>query len=95
MRTDGINMSNIFDYDGIIDLNRLYTNDVHAMASMYGIEAATTIIVNEIQDVFKVSNIEAHNYWLSDYIQASARDSSSSTASGRNYPKLATRQNVI
>lgn len=36
-------------------LYRLYTNDIHAVAGTYGIEAASKVIVKEIQEVFKVS----------------------------------------
>ena len=35
----------MYKYDKILDLNRLYTNDIHAMANMYGIEAACQVII--------------------------------------------------
>lgn len=38
----------------ILDLRRLYSNDIHAMASTYGIEAALRVIEKEIKDVFAV-----------------------------------------
>ncbi|KAJ3587391.1 hypothetical protein NHX12_010989 [Muraenolepis orangiensis] len=36
--TEGINMHELFKYSDILDLNRLYSNEVHAMAKTYGIE---------------------------------------------------------
>lgn len=38
----------------VLDLRRLYSNDIHAMASTYGIEAALRVIEKEIKDVFAV-----------------------------------------
>lgn len=38
----------------ILDLRRLYSNDIHAMANTYGIEAALRVIEKEIKDVFAV-----------------------------------------
>lgn len=38
----------------IFDLNRLYCNDIHAVANTYGIEAALKVLEKEIKDVFAV-----------------------------------------
>lgn len=38
----------------ILDLNRLYSNDIHAMAKHYGIESALRVLIKEIKDVFAV-----------------------------------------
>lgn len=38
----------------VLDLRRLYSNDIHAMANTYGIEAALRVIEKEIKDVFAV-----------------------------------------
>lgn len=50
----------------ILDLNRLYCNEVHAMANTYGIEVALKIIEKEIKDVFAVygtySNTKSLNH---------------------------------
>lgn len=37
-----------------MDLNRIYSNDIHAMAKNYGIESALRVIIKEIKDVFAV-----------------------------------------
>lgn len=35
----------MFKYNKILNLNRLYTNDIHSTARTYGIEAASRVIV--------------------------------------------------
>lgn len=35
----------MFKHMDVLDLNRLYTNQIHAMAQTYGIEAAARVIV--------------------------------------------------
>lgn len=46
-------------YPQVLDLRRLYSNDIHAMASAYGIEAALRVIEKEIKDVFAVYGTSA------------------------------------
>lgn len=48
LKTDGINIVEMFKYNELLDLNRLYTNHIHAMAKTYGIEAAAKVIVKVI-----------------------------------------------
>lgn len=38
----------------VLDLSRLYSNEIHAMANTYGIEVALRVIEKEIKDVFAV-----------------------------------------
>lgn len=57
LKTDGLNIIEMFKYTELLDLNKLYSNDIHAMAEIYGIEAAVRVLVKEIQDVFKVYGI--------------------------------------
>ncbi|XP_055383331.1 DNA-directed RNA polymerase I subunit RPA1, partial [Condylostylus longicornis] len=71
LKTDGINIVEMFKYNQILDLNRLYSNDIHAIANTYGIEAATRVIVKEIQNVFKVYGITVnprHLLLVADYM---------------------------
>lgn len=44
----------------ILDINRLYSNEVHAMANTYGIEVALKVIEKEIKDVFAVYGTYAY-----------------------------------
>lgn len=45
IKTDGVNINAMFDYANILDLNRLYCNDIHAVVAHYGVEAASRVIV--------------------------------------------------
>ena len=38
----------MFQYESILDLNNLYTNDIHAMSDNYGIEAACRVLIKVI-----------------------------------------------
>lgn len=61
----------MLQYDKILDLNKLYTNDIHAVATNYGIEAATRVIVKEVQNVFRVYGITVdprHLSLIADYM---------------------------
>ncbi|KAG8591164.1 hypothetical protein GDO81_000070 [Engystomops pustulosus] len=71
LNTEGINLQEMFKYKDILDLNRLYSNDVHAMTATYGIEAAVRVVKKEIKDVFAVYGIEIdprHLSLVADYM---------------------------
>ncbi|KAL6479964.1 hypothetical protein MHYP_G00109970 [Metynnis hypsauchen] len=71
LNTEGINMQEMFRHGHILDLNRLYSNDIHAMASTYGIEVALRVIEKEIKDVFAVYGIDVdprHLSLVADYM---------------------------
>ncbi|XP_055626867.1 DNA-directed RNA polymerase I subunit RPA1 [Toxorhynchites rutilus septentrionalis] len=71
LKTDGINIYAMTKYSKILDLNRLYSNDIHAVAKTYGIEAASRVIVKEVQNVFKVYGITInprHLLLVADYM---------------------------
>lgn len=38
-------LQELFKYGHILDLNKLYSNHIHAIANCYGVEAARTVIV--------------------------------------------------
>ncbi|KAF1384376.1 hypothetical protein PFLUV_G00117690 [Perca fluviatilis] len=71
LNTEGINMHEMFRHSDILDVNRLYSNEVHAMANTYGIEVALKVIEKEIKDVFAVYGIEVdprHLSLVADYM---------------------------
>lgn len=43
----------MFKYDKILDLNKLYSNDIHKIAQTYGIEAANKVIVKVSTKYYK------------------------------------------
>ncbi|KAG6449026.1 hypothetical protein O3G_MSEX005833 [Manduca sexta] len=71
LRTEGINILQMFKYNNLLDLNKLYSNDIHAIANTYGIEAANKVIIKEIQNVFNVYGITVdprHLTLIADYM---------------------------
>ncbi|KAI5756409.1 hypothetical protein M8J77_024881 [Diaphorina citri] len=71
LKTDGINVNYISQYRHLLDLNKLYVNDIHYMASTYGIEAANRVIIREVKNVFAVYGIEVdprHLSLVADYM---------------------------
>lgn len=71
LKTDGINMKEICKYNTILEVNRLYSNDIHAIAQTYGIEAANKVIVREVTNVFNVYGITVdyrHLSLIADYM---------------------------
>ncbi len=45
LKTDGVNLQVLWSYPEVLDLSRAYTNNIHAMANTYGIEAACKSII--------------------------------------------------
>ncbi|XP_055854133.1 DNA-directed RNA polymerase I subunit RPA1 [Episyrphus balteatus] len=71
LKTDGINIVEMFKHNKILDVNRIYSNDIHGIAATYGIEAAAKVIVKEVQNVFKVYGITVdprHLSLIADYM---------------------------
>lgn len=71
LKTEGINILQMFKYNSLLDLDKLYSNDIHAIARTYGIEAANKVIIKEIQNVFNVYGITVdprHLTLVADYM---------------------------
>ncbi|KAL0227467.1 hypothetical protein RCL1_003611 [Eukaryota sp. TZLM3-RCL] len=69
--TEGVNFAAIWALSEIVDINKLYTNDIHAILMNYGVEAARSAIVNEISSVFGhygISVDRRHLSLLSDFM---------------------------
>ncbi|KAH8712233.1 DNA-directed RNA polymerase-like protein I subunit [Phaeosphaeriaceae sp. PMI808] len=50
--TEGSNLLAMREFGNIIDVNRIFTNDIVAMLNLYGVEACRATIVREIHAVF-------------------------------------------
>ncbi|XP_056138723.1 DNA-directed RNA polymerase I subunit RPA1 [Lampris incognitus] len=71
LNTEGINIHEMFNHNDILDINRLYSNEVHTITRTYGIEVAVRVIEKEIKDVFAVYGIEVdprHLSLVADYM---------------------------
>ncbi|KAF9701503.1 hypothetical protein EKO04_001089 [Ascochyta lentis] len=51
--TEGSNLLAIREFHDIIDVNRVFTNDIVAMLQLYGVEACRATIVREMHAVFR------------------------------------------
>jgi DNA-directed RNA polymerase I subunit RPA1 len=61
----------LFNFDWIIDIGRIQSNDVAAIRQNFGVEAARKTIMNEISAVFGVYGIEVdlrHLSLIADYM---------------------------
>lgn len=56
LTTDGQNITELLNHGRKLNLYKLYTNDIHSVHRTYGIEAACSVLVKEIQQVFNVSS---------------------------------------
>ncbi|KAI1915489.1 hypothetical protein LOZ61_001683 [Ophidiomyces ophidiicola] len=62
--TDGVNLLAMRDYQHIINPHTLYSNSIHHMLTLYGVEAARASIVREMDAVFKSHSIAVDNRHL-------------------------------
>ncbi|XP_054162331.1 DNA-directed RNA polymerase I subunit RPA1-like [Oppia nitens] len=76
LKTEGVSLLDVVQYNHIFDINRIYTNDIHAIANTYGIEAAAAAIQREISNVFAVYGIHVdarHLSLIADYMTFSGQ----------------------
>lgn len=65
IKTEGVSLLSLVRFNHILDLNAIYSNDIHAIANTYGIEAASQAIRREMANVFAVYGIEVDPHHLS------------------------------
>lgn len=71
IKTEGVSLLSLVRFNHIIDLNAIYSNDIHAIARTFGIEAASQAIRREMASVFAVYGIEVdprHLSLIADYM---------------------------
>ncbi|XP_074641048.1 DNA-directed RNA polymerase I subunit RPA1-like [Tubulanus polymorphus] len=71
LKTDGVNIQEMYKYSDILQIDKLYSNHIHEIARTYGIEAAGQVIVKEVRDVFAAYGIEVdyrHLSLIADYM---------------------------
>ncbi|KAG7161070.1 DNA-directed RNA polymerase I subunit RPA1-like [Homarus americanus] len=70
LRVDGVNILKMFQYEHMLNVNCLYTNNIHQVAEIYGIEAAQRSIIRELRAVQSVYDIKVdfrHLTLLAEY----------------------------
>ena len=71
LQTEGVNFSTVWLFQHLIDVNKIYSNDIWQILETYGVEAARTAIITEIQRVFDVYSISVdprHLALIADYM---------------------------
>lgn len=71
IKTEGVSLLALVKFSHILDLNAIYSNDIHAIANTYGIEAASQAIRREMANVFAVYGIQVdprHLSLIADYM---------------------------
>ncbi|PWY99763.1 beta and beta-prime subunits of DNA dependent RNA-polymerase [Testicularia cyperi] len=71
LTAEGINFKDLWDFGfGVVDLDKLYTNDIGAVLHTYGVEAARAAIVSEMRGIFDTYGIAVsprHLFLIADY----------------------------
>ena len=62
--TEGVNLTAMRDYQHIINPHKMFCNDIAAMLHLYGVEAARSTIIREMDSVFKGHSINVDNRHL-------------------------------
>ena len=58
LHVQGTNIQELWKFPHAVDLTKLRSNDIHAMMTIYGIEAARATIVEQVNAVFAVYGIK-------------------------------------
>lgn len=70
--TEGVNLSGAWEFaHGIVNMESLYSNDIAAFLRTYGVEAARSVLIKEINGVFDVYGIAVdrrHLTLIADYM---------------------------
>lgn len=64
IHTEGINIMEMWKYCEILEINKLWCNNIHSMINTYGIEAGRVVLIKEIQNVFGAYGITIDNRHL-------------------------------
>ena len=71
LTAEGINFPGMWEFGfGVVDLDRMYSNDIGALLACYGVEAARAAIVSELKGIFDTYGIGVsmrHLFLIADY----------------------------
>ncbi|KAI8137047.1 hypothetical protein BJV82DRAFT_675210 [Fennellomyces sp. T-0311] len=71
LQTEGVNLRGMWNHGDLLDVNYIHTNDIAAILTTYGVEAARNAIIREIAGVFGVYGIKVdrrHLTLIADYM---------------------------
>ncbi|MED6108851.1 hypothetical protein PIB30_028051 [Stylosanthes scabra] len=88
LQTAGVNFQTFWDLEDHLDVRYIYSNDVHAMLTAYGVEAARETIIREVKNVFKSYGISVdirHLMLIADFMTFSGKYRPMSRSGGISY----------
>lgn len=71
IKAAGVNLTALWEMQDVLDVNYIYSNNIHLMLKTYGVEVARKTIIKEVQDVFKIYGVEIdyrHLSLIADYM---------------------------
>ncbi|KAL7138520.1 hypothetical protein ABFS83_10G169600 [Erythranthe nasuta] len=58
VKASGVDFKSFWEMHDDLDLSRLYSNNIHAMLTTYGVEAARATIIREVKHVFDIYGVK-------------------------------------
>ncbi|XP_042002594.1 DNA-directed RNA polymerase I subunit 1-like [Salvia splendens] len=71
MKASGVDFKSLWEMHADLDVNRLYSNNVHAVLNTYGVEAARETLIREVKQVFDIYGVKIdyrHLSLIADYM---------------------------
>ncbi|KAL8556183.1 hypothetical protein ACS0TY_003828 [Phlomoides rotata] len=71
VKASGVDFKSIWEMHDDLDLTRLYSNDINAVLSTYGVEAARATLIREVKQVFDIYGVKIdyrHLSLIADYM---------------------------
>lgn len=65
LKTAGVDLKSLWEMQDDLDINRIYSNNIHAILETYGVEAARETILREVKHVFQSYGVEIDSRHLS------------------------------
>ncbi|XP_041998254.1 DNA-directed RNA polymerase I subunit 1-like [Salvia splendens] len=71
MKASGVDFKSLWEMHADLDVNRLYSNNVHAVLNTYGVEASRETLIREVKQVFDIYGVKIdyrHLSLIADYM---------------------------
>ncbi|KAL8124701.1 hypothetical protein AgCh_012376 [Apium graveolens] len=65
LKAAGLNIIALREMQDVLDINNIYSNNLHLMLKIYGMEVSRKTIIKEGHDVFKIYRVEIDYRYLS------------------------------
>nr|GME16008.1 DNA-directed RNA polymerase I subunit 1 [Ipomoea batatas] len=71
LKAAGVDFGAFWELQDVLDVNRIYSNNIHAMLQTFGVEAARASLIREVKTVFGIYGVEIdfrHLSLIADYM---------------------------